>query len=734
MRARKVQRDFATFLLYVFGFLLLWEWLRPVEQLTDTANLFIFLLFIIVSFLLAYVGAPVILSVFIKCLFIVYALRYLYFEEPFFQFDWFKALIADTLENFTFVIERDWESLSNIFRSLLFFVLLWLMTYLLQYWLIARRQLFIFFFMTLVYITVLDTFTAYDAGFAIIRTIVLGFMVMGMLTFYRLLDREAIVKTGLSRKWMAPLMILIALSVGIGFIAPKAEPIWPDPVPYLKSYGKEGRGGSGGIQKLGYGMDDSRLGGPFIPDNQVVFSAEVESRHYWKVETKDVYTGKGWISSFSREERTSFELEDEVPIVSFSNSDAIEKKLETGTITTFLNYPHIVYPLGIQKILVPPTVSFELEDATEKIRTVENGNPVSLKQYALQFEVPKYSITALKEATSDENSLNQQFMERYTQLPGSLPQRIQDLALEITAEKGTVYDKVKELERYFNQTGYMYDQTNVAVPEPEDDYVEQFLFETKRGYCDNFSTSMVVMARSIGIPARWVKGYTEGEYKRLGNFGNSIYEITNNNAHSWVEVYFPGIGWVPFEPTKGFTSNVLFNYDVTSDDALQAPVVEQKNNDSTKPELDEGKSEKSSSSSFSFKKIIASVKEFFVKSWKKLVIIVLIIAAMLFFMYRVRGKWLPHYLAWRFRWTKKDENFPKAYLLLLRELERFGLPRQEGQTLRDYADYVDQFFRTKKMRQLTSRYEELIYRGELEQGSWEETKELWENLIKKTIA
>src|SRR5690625_1655683 len=68
---------------------------------------------------------------------------------------------------------------------------------------------------------------------------------------------------------------------------------------------------------------------------------------------------------------------------------------------------------------------------------------------------------------------------------------------------------------------------------------------------------MVVMLRSIDIPARWAKGFTSGEKiaadsNEADGLDLDVYEITNSNAHSWVEVYFPDIGWVPFEPTQGF--------------------------------------------------------------------------------------------------------------------------------------------------------------------------------------
>ena len=91
----------------------------------------------------------------------------------------------------------------------------------------------------------------------------------------------------------------------------------------------------------------------------------------------------------------------------------------------------------------------------------------------------------------------------------------------------------------------------MAIPGEEDDYVDQFLFDTKTGYCDNFSSAMVVLLRSIGIPARWVKGYNSGTVIGKSENDTLIYEIRNNNAHSWVEVYFPGFGWVPLNRRKG---------------------------------------------------------------------------------------------------------------------------------------------------------------------------------------
>jgi hypothetical protein len=82
------------------------------------------------------------------------------------------------------------------------------------------------------------------------------------------------------------------------------------------------------------------------------------------------------------------------------------------------------------------------------------------------------------------------------------------------------------------------------------DVVEYFLFEQRRGYCEQFSSSLAVMARSLGIPARVATGYAPGEYNPF----TGLYEVRASDAHAWVEVYFPGYGWSTFDPTPSFDS------------------------------------------------------------------------------------------------------------------------------------------------------------------------------------
>ena len=106
--------------------------------------------------------------------------------------------------------------------------------------------------------------------------------------------------------------------------------------------------------------------------------------------------------------------------------------------------------------------------------------------------------------------------------------------------------------------------------------MDYFLFDSKVGYCDNFSTSMVVLLRTLGIPARWTKGFTNGLRTGTDNQGNEEYSILNSHAHSWPEVYFPGFGWLPFEPTPSF-ANPMGSQPVAETTETVQPAIEQPN-------------------------------------------------------------------------------------------------------------------------------------------------------------
>jgi hypothetical protein len=131
--------------------------------------------------------------------------------------------------------------------------------------------------------------------------------------------------------------------------------------------------------------------------------------------------------------------------------------------------------------------------------------------------------------------------EHYLQLP-QLPTRILALSDSLTRGLETRYDKVVSVQGWLERNlGY----TTDLPATPRDATLESFLFERREGHCEYFSTAMVVLLRAAGIEARNVTGFLGGSWSELGNY----LAVTQNEAHSWVEVWFPAYGWVPFDPT-----------------------------------------------------------------------------------------------------------------------------------------------------------------------------------------
>ncbi|MDM5219905.1 DUF4129 domain-containing transglutaminase family protein [Peribacillus sp. NJ11] len=722
----KLER-FMHVLLYIFGLLLITEWLRPVDKLTDTGNIIIFVLFLIYSLLLHYFRIHWSIRIILIIAYIMISLQFLHSKSALFQLSWLKGFLVDFTGNLGYMYDGNWESITNPFRTFLFFVLLWLVTYLIHYWVMVRQSIFFFFMLTVIFISVLDTFTPYVGDKAMVRIIIIGFLMLGLLSLLRLTIQERIrfPMTAIN-KWILMLTGMILVSVLVGFGAPKLSPQWADPVPYITSYSDKAvkeDGGSKG-KSVGYDEDDSDLGGSIEPDSSIVFYNNAPAGHYWKVENKDIYTGKGWVSipetdfhSFSNgQDMTSLDIK--VP--------EVEKTEEmTAKVTMTETYSHILHPQSgyLKKIEAKNGMDFKYYQGIDKIISErENGERLVMEEYELVYDMPSFDIAELRKITEPDETMDL-LMEKNTQLPEGLPNRIYELGSQLTRNETNWYDKAKAIEDYFDGPEFIYSKDDIPYPGTNQDYVDQFLFETQIGYCDNFSSAMVVLLRAANIPARWVKGYTEGE-KSIHD-GESVYKVTNNNAHSWAEVYFSGIGWVPFEPTKGFNGEVEFYDSELKQEKIKNPGPT--NEEQTKKETRERQDTPDRETQSSGETGIGGSEGLF--KWTAITLLgVMILASIGYFF---RRKWIPHLQILRYK-NKTGAHFTKAYLILLKQLKRAGLVRPEGQTLREYAAYVDAVYDTDEMSELTAGYELMIYRGDVEDIEWEHFQNGWESLMKKT--
>lgn len=137
-------------------------------------------------------------------------------------------------------------------------------------------------------------------------------------------------------------------------------------------------------------------------------------------------------------------------------------------------------------------------------------------------------------------------MQKYLQLPDTITERTRRLAEDLTRAAPTPYDQVMAIKDYL-RTSIPYD----FYPPPQaqnTDAVDQFLFVDRRGVCEHYVSAMIVMLRHLGIASRFAVGYGSGDYNAMTGF----YEVRASDAHAWVEVYFPGYGWLPFDPTPGW--------------------------------------------------------------------------------------------------------------------------------------------------------------------------------------
>lgn len=134
-----------------------------------------------------------------------------------------------------------------------------------------------------------------------------------------------------------------------------------------------------------------------------------------------------------------------------------------------------------------------------------------------------------------------------TYRPAATLNRIHQLALQVTQGKTNPYDQAQAIESYL-RSGYSYTLSPPAPPRDVDP-IDFFLFTSKQGYCEYFATAMGDMLRSLGVPVRLVNGFGPGSY----DDHVQRYVVKESDAHTWVEVYFPSFGWIPFEPTPDGT-------------------------------------------------------------------------------------------------------------------------------------------------------------------------------------
>lgn len=258
---------------------------------------------------------------------------------------------------------------------------------------------------------------------------------------------------------------------------------------------------------------------------------ELVQRTHWRGLSYETYTGRGWTLSEEREEP----LPAYEPVALPEVADSIRLVQDIN----WLRDERLVrYTLG-QPLEFNQDVTIRWRGLNDYVRTQGREN-----DYLVTTQVSVAAPDDLRQTTTAD--VTAVILNRYTQLPENLPQRVHDLAQEVAGELDNPYDQAHALEQFLRQ--YPYSLEIEATPAGLDP-VDYFLFDLQSGYCDYYASAMVVLARSVGLPARIAVGFLSQPPDEYG-----MQTIRQSNGHSWAEVYFAGYGWVEFEPTAGFAS------------------------------------------------------------------------------------------------------------------------------------------------------------------------------------
>jgi transglutaminase-like putative cysteine protease len=282
--------------------------------------------------------------------------------------------------------------------------------------------------------------------------------------------------------------------------------------------------------------------GPELAETEVMYvkiddpHPESTERYYLRSATYNTYTLHGWLTADK-----GFILFEPASVDSIGYSPNEKLIYQEVTLLEDIEQGNLMYSVGEIAVADVPYYAtfhtkFKNDTYTDIFATVTQET-----EYTAYSIVPHFGEEELRQTSQDYPAW---ITSKYLQIPEEVPDRVYNLALRLTATEPTPYDRALAIEQFLRQFEYTLD-----LEEPPDyhDIVDYFLFELQKGYCDYFASSMVVLSRAAGIPARLVTGYTTSTY----DLENDLYIVTADQAHSWAELYFRDFGWVPFEATPG---------------------------------------------------------------------------------------------------------------------------------------------------------------------------------------
>ncbi len=316
--------------------------------------------------------------------------------------------------------------------------------------------------------------------------------------------------------------------------------------------------GQGGTTADYYGSDSLQLGGAIQLGDQEVFwvSAPQDRRYYWRSRVFDTYENGRWLPA-----ATTRLTDPQAPLEILHEPYIDGSRIEVHQEFTFaLRTSRLIYTAP-QPLRVDLPTRTDLRNIGVDDRTISEDNAVNAPLKLMNVSVirptrvlnqgDRYTATSLlSNATASQlravgTNYPAWVSELYLYVSPSITPRTYELARSIVTEAGatTPYDQARAIESWLRQNI----RYNEVIPQPPvgRDPVDWLLFDLREGYCNYYASAMIMMLRTLGIPARMAAGFAQGTWD--SDFQQ--YTVRERDAHTWVEVYFPGYGWMEFEPT-----------------------------------------------------------------------------------------------------------------------------------------------------------------------------------------
>jgi len=297
--------------------------------------------------------------------------------------------------------------------------------------------------------------------------------------------------------------------------------------------------------------------GPVSLGEEQVMMVRCDRPLLWRSQTFNRFTGRGWLNGPEREEELLIHaVESDAqhgfavplplsPSYRPNTFEVLRKPAEMPRAVECVDQVFFHIVVGRSNIVFgaaePKTVRLAAQGPL-----LGSGGGLRLNEYygwGMSYEVQSLVSSATPEQLrAAPDNYPPSVREAYLDVPQSC-WPVERLVREITAGRTNAYDRAVAIQRYL-QANYRYDANAPAVPGNED-VVCHFLLKSRRGYCDVSASAMVIMCRFVGIPARWVTGFDTGEFDPA----EKAFRVRAKDSHAWAEVYFPGHGWIAFDPT-----------------------------------------------------------------------------------------------------------------------------------------------------------------------------------------